>query len=1004
MQHKKYEVLYQIHFHISHNNFSQILRNQRPKTSPFYPRLPAAKLFIFSQSIVVNRTPSAFPIIQLSTLPFSLLRRRRRIYYGDDRVLSSAAFLFDLIGFCEIEEGTTWKILQEAAIRSGTYARNQIDAKKDCNNCPSASSHPVHHEEKFCSLPVVFEGWDTMMKRKRSVGPTSKRGFKSDSNQSVRLKSSSGSTLTFDTQGSRADTDLDDFIHNPSTRIKIKTRRTPRTGSPVVHHPDIRTSNEASDELEQHVSATNSFHIDMINGRSCQSSSDLAKATSSSQRSHKDLSSRRPIALSSLVLEPDEAQNQSSGLATSAFTAKDFSCVINNCVARSGANDSNQECIVRFDKVPGPVRPSEDKEVHWCKEVPADHSQKVRGIVLPSERGKVFASMGGVEKQRRVALESCMSQDEILDEARQQENVPKTTSLENIRPGVKKTRGKSCHSPSLKQSGRRTFSREGRKLQIQDPAEKDDDHQEKLAAASSACKASYRACSSRLWMKMEPVFGPVSTKDKCFLKQQLSSGEKLENSLSQEFFMYEETAKGEMLREGSYPVFNEVDKVAPRMGTRNSFGKVSSLYERVLSALIEEDDSGGIYNIVEGMSTSIQCPSDDSHCDSCNCADVETRDGDRFESEAESMFGVQMQKHSHGDKSSCNRSISSITTRNSSVSDSLYSSGRCQADDGLSHSDEFVSAVFQNDQSGSLAANVSTGGSPISDSQYQLMSIDERLVQELQSIGLLLDLPDLADEEEEEEELIDQDIRENLEELYQRIVKKKMILAEIAKSIQDDRERDKRDIEQVAVDKLVEMAYKGRMVCRADQGSRRVIRRVSKQFAMGFMKRTVARCQTFELTGQSCFRQPSLQKHLRGNRLLPLGQALRTLARKLLNMEPAVEHQEQIIETKLCNNDPKTKPTIQSIYSEAQYNDDSKAAQQQSRPKIHSSSFPKAATFNDVAFCRHSHQRTQQQLLKTRDVFNNSQPQGVKTAIQKQFKFRSQKINRGLIQVCLHPR
>ncbi|GAB2233327.1 hypothetical protein Droror1_Dr00002548 [Drosera rotundifolia] len=55
--------------------------------------------------------------------------------------------------------------------------------------------------------------------------------------------------------------------------------------------------------------------------------------------------------------------------------------------------------------------------------------------------------------------------------------------------------------------------------------------------------------------------------------------------------MYEESAKGEMLREGSYPVFNEVDKVAPRMGTGNSFGKVSSLYERVLSALIEEDDS-----------------------------------------------------------------------------------------------------------------------------------------------------------------------------------------------------------------------------------------------------------------------------------------------------------------------------------------------------------------------------------------------------------------------------
>lgn len=38
-----------------------------------------------------------------------------------------------------------------------------------------------------------------------------------------------------------------------------------------------------------------------------------------------------------------------------------------------------------------------------------------------------------------------------------------------------------------------------------------------------------------------------------------------------------------------------------------------------------------------------------------------------------------------------------------------------------------------------------------------------------------------------------------------------------------------------------------------------MMRKVSKQVAMAFVKRTLARCRKFEDTGSSCFSEPALQ-------------------------------------------------------------------------------------------------------------------------------------------------
>lgn len=361
---------------------------------------------------------------------------------------------------------------------------------------------------------------------------------------------------------------------------------------------------------------------------------------------------------------------------------------------------------------------------------------------------------------------------------------------------------------------------------------------------------------------MEPIFSSVSLQDTNYLKQQVGFAQELEESLSQIPDMAYNVMGVFQQKEGSshsYQVVDKDEELCEGLAGGRRLDKFSSLYQRVLSAFIEEDESEGTYNGNEGVSLSFQCASDDSHCGSCNYADTETRDRDRLESEAESIVDFQIQKRCSGDRFSCNKSMASNTTRNTSMSDSLYSSGRWLGDDGLSHSDvEFVSGSCQNDQAGLQHADI-TLPATFSDYQYQLMSVDEKLMLELQNIGIYIDtMPDLV----EGEEVIDRDITALREGLCEQVGKKKQNLVKIDNAVQDDRDREKRHIEQVAMEQLLQMAYKRRMACRRNNASKTVMRKVSKQVAMGFIERTLARCKNFELTGRSCFSEPTLQNVL----------------------------------------------------------------------------------------------------------------------------------------------
>ncbi|KAG9144629.1 hypothetical protein Leryth_020240 [Lithospermum erythrorhizon] len=67
------------------------------------------------------------------------------------------------------------------------------------------------------------------------------------------------------------------------------------------------------------------------------------------------------------------------------------------------------------------------------------------------------------------------------------------------------------------------------------------------------------------------------------------------------------------------------------------------------------------------------------------------------------------------------------------------------------------------------------------------------------------------------------------------------------------------DLEHVAIDKFVELSYKKLLATKGNLAIKIGIPKVSKQVALAFARRTLARCRRFEESGMSCFNEPALR-------------------------------------------------------------------------------------------------------------------------------------------------
>ncbi|TYI67319.1 hypothetical protein E1A91_D08G009500v1 [Gossypium mustelinum] len=781
--------------------------------------------------------------------------------------------------------------------RTAVNPRQQGTIEKDGDVPPAINGGSARIEEKIRRLPG--EGWETKMKRKRSVAAVGNRVAGGDRDikrviqpklssesklrscdiQGFRSKSSPGvggsrkSDGSFEVAGSDASTVLrnelestsiprdraamleqrvvvkantkatlqdDNQASGPSTMLKGKGSRAPRTGSIMVLDSSSKGSSHAMSQW-------------------------------GGQRPHKNSRTRRANLLT--PTSNAEAQISNQGFATPDFGAR-ASIGTGGSVLGSNVDNVTPRIKREPENVSSPFGFSESEESGAgdnkskekgidCSEVTLPASQKAGSFLLPTRKNKMSTiEIGdGVRRQGRTGSSTpSLTKPGVPPMREKLENIT-TKPIQSARSASDKNRSKTGRPPSKKLKDRKATARVGlvqNNVSSDFTGESDDDRDELFAAATSARNANSLACTGPFWKKMGSMFNSVSSEDTSFLRQQLNLAEGLDESLSQ-MFGDGYTVLGGVVPKDAPTSVEETAKTHTSTGgfDLKQFDKVTPLCQRVLSALIEEDESEEIYNHIEAKNMSLHYASDDSHCGSCNQMDVESKDRDRMESEVESNADFQCQKNSLLDRLSYDASVASNTFRNSSMSNSLHSSERWLGEDECLHSDMGpVNEICSTDLGQVLPKEINVSAVSSLDGQYQFMSMEDKLVLELHSIGIYPEtLPDLT----EGEEAINQNVVELNENLYQQIQKKKKKLGKIDKAIQNGREVDRRNIEYAAMDQLVQMANKKRLACRGSNSSKSAVRKVSKQVALSFIKRTLDRCRKFEQTGNSCFSEPALQ-------------------------------------------------------------------------------------------------------------------------------------------------
>ncbi|XP_050369602.1 uncharacterized protein LOC126787743 isoform X2 [Argentina anserina] len=815
--------------------------------------------------------------------------------------------------------------------RSAATSRQKVVTDKDENMLHAVGGASVRIEEKTHGLPSGGEGLDQKTKKKRSVGSVSNRvmGNEQDVTRAThpklngdsklrscdsnifRLKSSPGvsgnnksdgsvESMTFSTStvlknglesaamkdrstvleqkvvlkaNHRIKVQEDNSTGSPSTVIKGKVSRAPRTGSSMsVDSPTVPPLCGVLQAWEQHTSQNKIQAASGINNQkhTMPNGSSIAMAQWVGQRTHKTSRARRTN-LVSPVSNNGEAQICNQGVATSDFHARTSSVGTGGAQLASSLDNHTPKFKKELQNPSSPYGLSGSEELgagenKWRdkgtnnSDIAIATEQKAGAYLSPMKRSKLpnNESGDGVRRQGRSGRgpTTLLTRPGIPPMRVKSENIPTKKHLEDMKPVTDNNKSKIGRLPPKKQKDRKALTRVQSISSSDITGESDDDHEELYLAANSARDANSLACSGPFWKKMESIFGSLTSEDISYLKRQLSLAEELDESLS--WILGDEKNVTGAIRHREVPNcsgerqgnnFNQdsskTESLCDKFGIRR-LDKVTPLYQRVLSALIQEDESEELYNLREGKSMHLQCASDDSHCGSCNQSDVGPKDWDRMESEVESKVDIQNQKSCLLDRVSFDLSGGTNTFRNRNRE-------QWHGDDEFSHSD---AAHTYEIYPGQLQHRDASTPSYPSDFQYQSMCLDDKLLLELQSIGLYPETPpDLTSGEE----VINQDIMELEQGLHQQIGRKKKSLAKIDKTIQKEASAEKRRIELVAMDQLIAMAYRKRMACRGYNGSKSAVRKVLKHVAMAFLKRTLAHCRKFEERGISCFNDPALQ-------------------------------------------------------------------------------------------------------------------------------------------------
>lgn len=793
-----------------------------------------------------------------------------------------------------------------AELRGNGLRRQPVAMAKDRDLPKDSGGESDLLEEKIQRLPAGGEGWDKKMKRKRSVGtaftrPTdsngepkravqnkvvSEPGSQSNDTHPYRLGASNGtgSTHKLDNKldgpslsnGSRArlsprnelegpardltsgsnkekvitkgnnklNTRDDNYAACGSLVTKGKASRTPRNGAMVAASSSPSTP-RLSGTPETWENVTGGSKIPSTGGANNRK---RAMPSGSSSPSMAQWVGQRPQKISRTrranLVSPVSNQEEKP-LSSDSCSHSDISVRL--------ASDGNNGPLVskqfkpKLEVVQSPHRMSESEESVGGQ----NDGQNVGPSLAVGMKVKSVSNEESGDGARRpgrsgrgplIARASSSLTGDKLD------NAPMVKPIRSNKPGCEKNGSKSGR-PLKKLSDRKGFSRLGH-LQnngSDSTGKSDDDRQELLAAANHARNASYLACSSVFWKKMEPLFAPVSSKDKFYLSMQLKSEADIQESFPQshgrennvvvnlphEASLYNTNASGErnmhVKHQGS-------ESFSGRLDSDKTSKEFIPLFQRVLSALIIEDTIDELEDEEDTGNIPLQDAICDSTYDTYHLDDYEPRKRARREVEHDTMFQSNYSVKVSFSSNGCTNSFKSPSVNDSPCGDVLLA--------GISKN--FINRPHVIQMEG-------FGISSYDNNQYEQMRLDDKLLLELHSIGLYPELVPKLDDKEDE--AFKQEINQLKTRLLQQNYKKKAYLENICKGVGSSFEA--RDLEQVAMDRLVELAYRKLLATRGP--SRGGIPKIPKHVALAFGRRTLARCRKFGKSGVSCFNVPPLR-------------------------------------------------------------------------------------------------------------------------------------------------
>nr|GLL32382.1 uncharacterized protein LOC109169255 isoform X2 [Ipomoea trifida] len=371
----------------------------------------------------------------------------------------------------------------------------------------------------------------------------------------------------------------------------------------------------------------------------------------------------------------------------------------------------------------------------------------------------------------------------------------------------------------------------------------DIDHKELVAVANMVHVAKRVASDTPYWSEMEIFFASVSPEDLDFLNKQ---------------GLKEIEGDSKKHENGKAQVSVDSDPLFQGAQSMSRLDRGPSLTQRVLSAVIVEDEVEDLYNQNEG-SISFQCTNDTPDHGSLDVMANDPNNCNRVLTEVELGVDLQAPDNCLLDEVSCNRNIASHTQSNQYES----SSSHCNE----SSSNGFLPfpargdfPVISKEDSGSkFSSKLGTSDISSCSSQYQMLPLDDKIRMELQSIGIPLDsmaCPPL------EEKSVDQEIVELKVELDKQGIKKTQILSQIDEAIQRESQEEKKNVEQEAMNLLLITAYKKLMANRGGNSSRKAASKVVEGKTKAFVNRTLVRYKEYESTGKSCFSEPELKEIL----------------------------------------------------------------------------------------------------------------------------------------------